>query len=1032
MFQTNQNKSLRSALLLGAATYLAIGTPAMAQESSGVETVVVTGSRIPQTGLYSSSPVTAVGHEEIQLSNTTSVETLLDSLPSVVAGQSSATSNGATGTATVDLRGLGENRTLVMIDGVRMQPGDAEAPAPDLDQIPAALVDHVEVLTGGASATYGSDALAGVVNFIMRKDYEGIELDAGYSVNQHTNDDSDIRAIDSLGMGGTFSNGGATGSTGPNPDNPVKLAPDHVLDGATKNATLIMGVNTPDGKGNIEVYAGYRQVDPVLQSQRDYSACSLGALYYGEVPGAVGFKGLGCMGSITDGPLQDSLLTLSGHNAFVGYPYGLYTPTLHSTNGDVSSAFGGAYNGINGYTFNFAPYNDIQRNDTRYNAGFFGHYDVSAHLELYTSFMFMDDKTNAIIAPSGAFFGHVYSVNCSNPDLGSHSPTDMNSGYNTFGCSAADGSPTSVNMIIGAREPGIGSRNDNLDHISYRFVEGGKGDIGNNWTYDLYAEQGISDLQEEYLNDASVSKIQNAINYCATPDTGCAPLDLFSGAGPSQAALNYIRAVGFEESSIKEDILSANLVGDLGAWGGQSPWAKSPIGVALGLEYRQDSLVANTDEEFQTGDLAGQGGTHSPSHGSTNVGEAFTELRIPLVQNVPFIEDLTFNGAYRYSSYNTAGATNTWKAGLEWQPVDDIKFRASQNHAVRAPNILELFAPVDTSLWGGADPCAGTTPSTSLLKCENTGVTPSEYGHIIPCPVNQCSAKGGGNPALKPEVSDTRTIGLVFTPTFFPNFTATVDYFDIKVGGAIGSIPESNTIAGCLNGVAALCSDIHRSPQGFLFGDEAYVTNTPINTGGLATKGIDFEANYTFDLDDLPSEWDMKGAGSLSANFVGTLTSVFDQKPYKAIPSLGIADPGHTDCAGFMGPICGIPDPHWRHKMRVTWDTAWDFSLSLNWRHIGDSQLDVNNTHNPLLTSYLGEPAGDLQDHIKTYNYFDLALNWSVTPKTELIFGVNNIMDKNPPVLDAANVGVSSNGNTFPQTYDALGRLLFVNVSLKN
>ena len=255
MFQIQSKSSLKTALLLGAATASAMSLSTMARAQESVETVVVTGSRIPQVGLYSSSPVTAVSNQEIKYEGTTNVETLLNNLPGVFADFTETASNGATGQATVDLRGLGSVRTLVLVDGTRLMPSDPANPVADLNQVPAALVDHVEVQTGGASAVYGSDALAGVVNFIMRKDFEGVEVDAQYSVNNAGNGDSELESLqDAAGF---------------------PHAPTDWWGGATTDSTLIIGTNTADGKGNVTAYVGYRNIQPVLESKRDFSACSI-------------------------------------------------------------------------------------------------------------------------------------------------------------------------------------------------------------------------------------------------------------------------------------------------------------------------------------------------------------------------------------------------------------------------------------------------------------------------------------------------------------------------------------------------------------------------------------------------------------------------------------------------------------------------------------------------------------------------------------------------------------------------------------
>src|SRR5277367_29448 len=356
-------RSLRSTLLLGAASMAAFGlsAPAFAQEQS-TETVVVTGSRIPQQGLYAPSPVTAIGQQEMKFEGTTGVETLLNNLPSVFASQTEGVSNAATGTATVNLRGLGPVRTLVLVNGTRLMPGDPIVPVADLNQIPASLVDHVEVLTGGASAVYGSDALAGVVNFVMRKDFEGIEVDGQFGIAQADNTNASYRSIVS-----------AAGDP---------LAKENIWDGQNTTGTFLMGANTENGKGNVTAYLGYQNTSAVLAGARDFSACSFST----HSPSTAHV----CGGSST----YNKFLSLDTKKTFfeqgTGAPgSGHFVPFVGGTN----------------QLFNYGATNYLQRPDTRYTGGFFAHYDVNKELDVYTSFMFTDDDTIGQIAPRGLFNG---------------------------------------------------------------------------------------------------------------------------------------------------------------------------------------------------------------------------------------------------------------------------------------------------------------------------------------------------------------------------------------------------------------------------------------------------------------------------------------------------------------------------------------------------------------------------------------------------------------------------------------------------
>jgi outer membrane receptor protein involved in Fe transport len=1045
VFKTSQNtRTLRSALLLGAASAAAIGisAPAMAQDAGGnVETVVVTGSRIPQTGIYSASPVTAVGQQELKFEGTTDVTTLINNLPEAFADQTSTVANGASGTATVDLRGLGSERTLVLVNGTRLMPGDPSLPVADLNDIPAALVDHVEVLTGGASAVYGSDALAGVVNFIMRKDFQGVELDGTYSVAENDNTNGRWRSAvqDQINAGGV-------GFAQPK---------ENTWDGQTADGTLLLGTNTANDKGNVTAYLGFRNTQPVLENARDFSECTL----------ATTNTSLVCAGSSN----FDRFISID--DAVFGNGKGgpTYDWFVNGTGKPGSGTFV-PYTGAANQHFNYGALNYLQRPDTRYTGGYFAHYQEDKELDIYSSFMFADDHTVAQIAPSGVFLGsgtisgYAQEINCGNPLMtpqenqlvcGENGAKQVTvTGPNGKPFTYWDGRnniiPGQARFEIGRRDLEGGDRQDDLRHTSYRMQIGARGDFGDGWTYDVYAQYGLSLLSEQYINEFSKSRVQNALEVDPTTGqcsaegptgvpTGCVPLDIFDGfGGITKQQLGYVGADGFQEGYTQEQIVSGSVTGDLGQWGGQSPWAKNPVAISVGSEYRDEKLKLSTDQEFTTNDLYGQGSpTLSVPLAGFNVSELFTEVKVPLIQGIPWFEDLSLNGGYRYSSYNTAGSTNAYKYGAEWQPIDDFRLRGSVERAVRAPNVLELFVPDRVDLFSGQDPCAAVSnPSgTVLANCRKEGVSNAGSG-LLDCPATQCNQEQGGNALLKPETSITRTAGIVFTPTFLDGFTATVDYFNIKVDKFIGAVSPNLTLAECYgptaNGAtqAFFCPLINRNPVSHQIYGSGFVAATNVNTGYLSTRGVDFELNYQTDM----GSWGMPDTGSLAFNLVGTWLDALSTDPLPNFPAF--------NCAGLYGLTCGTPNPKWRHKFRVTWTTPWDVDVSLDWRYIGALTLDSDTT-NSLVGGGPGQTicpngetvygVGDCVDHrISAYDYFDLSADWTVREGVDLRAGVNNIFDLEPPILGTSVLPLpAGNGNTFPGVYDGLGRLVFVSATIK-
>ncbi len=1035
--QTTRERLLASTMICGVMVF-AGASPALAQSTAPAPTstptpaaapapaeapegqqIIVTGSRIPTPNLRSISPVQVVTNTELKLQGTTNVENLLNSLPQVYTNQSGGASNGASGTATVNLRNLGPQRTLVLVDGTRLPPADTAVPAPDLDTIPSALVERIEVLTGGASATYGSDAVAGVVNFIMKHDLEGVRIDAQFGFAQH--DQQNPGGIQTLER------------------NSHDAVPGNIVDGYTKDVTLALGVNSPDGKGNIEAYVGYRSIDAVLQSTRDFSACAILSN-----SGDDKHYCLGSGGTTPQGKFQR--VDIPGQPAFSGTPTGLSAP------------------GVTGPQFNFAPFNYLQRPEERYTAGYFAHYDVNPHVEIYSNMMFSDNRTFAQIAPSGMFSGVTYQVNCNNPYL-------IAAGGVADFCSPLPASGN-TSLFIGRRTIELGNRTDDLEHIAYRMNFGVRGDIVDGWTYDAYAQYSDTIYKERYTGEVSITRAQEALLavpgpggtvVCAGGQPGCVPINIFTSGQLSPAAANFISGTGEKQGAATEQIVSASITGDLGRYGLKSPFADHGVSVALGGEYRREQIDLSPDQAFLTGDLAGQGGQTAAVHGAYDVKEAFFEVRVPLAEHQPFFEDLSLNGGYRYSDYSNIGGTNTYKIGGEWAPTPDVRFRASYNTAVRAPNTVELFSAPAFKLFSFSDPCAGAAPKASLAACTAQGVEANvgggsgangktAYGFVIQCPAAQCTNLTAGNPQLQAETSNTISYGVVFTPTFFRGFTASVDYFNIDVENLIGSYGASTIVNKCVSafGTATgdfFCGLIHRDPvTNVIFGGSTItnqgtptmfgagsVNNFNVNTGYLKTDGLDFAADYRTSF----SDWHMGEWGSLDFNYSGTYTFNFIAEPDPRI--------GHFNCVGLFGATCGGaiangfdggPIPAYRHKFRLTWGTPWDnLSLSVQWRYISAVKPDVSSS-NPLLTcgcSPLFNNGTDSVDNIPAYNYIDLAAIWRVRDGITLRAGVNNVTDKDPPVVDQLNFGLSGppvgNGNTFPGVYDVLGRTFFIGLT---
>jgi outer membrane receptor protein involved in Fe transport len=1034
----------RRILLSACWCILSVATTAIAQQSPAVNTtpepqpalqeVVVTGSRIPvPANVSATSPTAVVTTQEIHLQGHTDITDVLNALPQNIIGTNGDfgnTSNPLTSTggfSTVDLRGLGPQRTLVLVNGRRLGAGDPSTSnqnvAPDIDQIPAPLVERIDVVTGGASATYGSDAIAGVVNFILKKDFQGIQIDGQYGLSQH--DQHNSYAQDLLGHDDPIS--GFTAVTPPTGD---------IRDGYKHDLSMIMGTNFADGNGNLTGYFVYHDQQPVAASARDFSDCQLYSRP--QFTGLGPFTGVDCYGSensnyfapkTPDAAGNGNTYTVVG-NRFLPWPQAGSSPP-----------------GV----FDFNSYEYLQREDKRYQAGFLGHDDLNDHVKPYVEFGWMDDRKQAVVAPSGLFIGgdpftadNDELINCSNPLLSAQQRSVICTPAQIAGDTANPGSKgNSADVQIGRRNIEGGGRISIYEHQNFRLVVGTRGDVIDGWTYDLYGSYYYVNTFQANYNYLSYANADNALQ-ATTNAMGqpvcisggqCVPWNIFKTGGVTQAALNYLETPGTASGNNTEQIEHVDLTGDLGKYGIKSPLAIDGVAVNAGGEHRTDSVTFSPDGAELAGDLAGFSGATVPINAHYDINEAFVELRAPIAHDLPGVYDLVADTGYRFSDYNTTGTTNTYKFEVQYAPIQDARLRFSFDRAVRAPNLLELFL---AGSYGQenvftTDPCAGT-PTATLAQCEHTGVTPSEYAvnpktgvnSITQCVSDQCGEVIEGNDRLKPETAVTWSLGLTFTPVALPGFNASVDYYHIRLENQIGNYPFDVIFNGCLlQDNPIYCSQIVRTQQGSLTGATVagggYILQKDYNLGLSIVSGFDVIMNYRYNL---PAGW-----GFLNTALNGAYLLHDTSAPYPGS--------GTYDCAGLFGSTCegGSVNPHWRHNLRFTWETPWNVLLSAQWRFIGPTSFD-NNSTNPLLAG--AEEAGitpstydQYNARIPGYSYLDLTAVWHVLANLELRAGVTNLLDKDPPLIPSGDItGNSGPANSYP-TYDYLGRQLFVAFTAK-
>ena len=989
-------KTTRISNLKYAAAPLAIGlallsTPSFAQDAADEEEpageIVVTGSLITNPNLVQSTPVNATTADEIDLLQSNVAEEVLRELPGVVPSIGSAVNNGNGGASFVDLRGLGSIRNIVLLDGNRIAPSGL-AGRVDLNNIPLALIERVDALTGAAVTTYGADAITGVVNFITRKDFAGFEIAAATQLTERG-------------------------------------------DGHTVRVDATIGANFDDGRGNAVLSIGYQQSDPVYQGDRDFSITSISS-YTG-----------GAGGSGTSVPSR-----FSGTRPLLA---GTRNPDVNplTPNGGVRQidATGAAVATFARYNFN--PFNIFQTPFKRFNIFAQGNYEVSDAVEVYTRGMFSKNTVDTIIAPSGSFGGTV-TINLNNPYLpatlrnqfcafntsavaGTYTPR-----FTPAECSAAatatgrtDPNYREVtNVTLNRRTPEVGPRISNYQTTIFDYRIGARGGITDSIDWDISGAYGESENLQTIKNYTLQSRFRQAAlanntTTCQTATNGCVPVNLFGPEGsitPAQAAFLTADSTTLVRTTLAQ--ARGTISGDAGF---ASPFAEEQVGFAIGAEFREYGATQSSDLLSQTpGELGGAGGAAPNIDGSYNVYEAFGEVIAPIVTDKPFFHSLTLEAGIRYSSYTVPGAaqqnkTTTWKAGGSWEPVESLKIRGNYSRAVRAPNIGELFTPQTVGLTNlGTDPCAGAAPTTNAnlrAVCIAQGAPAGTIGSITNPTAAQANITVGGNLDLKPEKANTWTLGFVFQPDFIPGFNMSLDYYNIKIEDVIGTALPGDIIAACFGNITAAsatspdCTSFQRNPiTGGLDGDPAITgglfgpTN---NLGRLKTNGFDLLANWKGDI----------GFADLSLAFVGNWTR---SSKYKA--NAASATSLDRECVGYYSVNCsftGSIQPEFSTSTRATFGFE-DVDLSFLWRWIDAVQFEPQQIIDD------GGPANTVQEQfrrIPAEHYFDLTARWNASDNFSFTFTVQNLLDNQPKVVGNTIGSTTFNsGNVYPSTYDALGR----------
>ncbi|MFL6778137.1 MAG: TonB-dependent receptor domain-containing protein, partial [Sphingomicrobium sp.] len=964
--------------------------PAEEATSEG-EDIVVTGTLIRNPNLESSTPVNVTTSDTIELKQSNTAEEVLRELPGIVPSIGSAVNNGNGGASFVDLRGLGPNRNIVLLDGNRLAPASLLGIF-DLNNIPLALVERVDALTGAAVTTYGADAITGVVNFITRRDFAGVEVSGSEQITEQG-------------------------------------------DGNFMRADLTLGANFDDGRGNAVLSVGYQQSDPIYQGARDFSVFQVSSFTGGTAGSGTAipsrFSGTRPLDLATCQPITDPSVANGGVRQIEFR--------------DGSPCQGGATAGLYA-PFNFNPYNVFQTPFTRYNIFGAAHYEVSDAVEVYARGLFSKNVVKTIIAPSGSFGGSV-TINLNNPFL----PATLRNQFCAFDvdtdeaiytprftpaeCAAAatatgptDPNYRTVTATLNRRTTEVGPRLTDFTTTYFDTRVGLRGPLTSTIDWDVSGAYGESDrpatiknftLQSRFRQGSLVNLV-NGVPQCEVATNGCVPIDIFGPEGsitPEMADFLADDSTSTIRTSLGQ--LRALISGDFGY---ALPWAAQPIGFALGTEFRKYHAQQASDVLAKTaGELGGAGGAAPDIDGGYSVYEGYAELIAPIVEDKQFFESLTFETGVRYSKYEIDGAgsnsTWTWKAGGSWEPGYGIKVRGNYSRAVRAPNIAELFTPNTVALTNlGVDPCAGTAPTTNAdlrAICLAQGAPLGTIGSITNPTAAQANIVIGGNLDLKPEKANTWTLGVVFVPEFLPKFSMSLDYYNIRIEDVIGAALPGDLIGACFGSISAAsatdpdCLVIRRNPlTGGLDGDPA---TTPglfgptTNLGELFTDGVDLIANYKTSV----------GFGDLAFSFVGNWTNNSEFNANVANP-----DSFFRECSGFYSVNCsftGSIQPKLQFSQRTTL-TMGKVDLSLLWRWIDAMKFEPRQLEADLAAAIAAgtnpdtgcpdpegaDPNGCMIDEefrkIPAEHYFDLTARFNATDNMTFTFTVQNLLDNQPKV----------------------------------
>ena len=988
--------AVRHALLTGAAAAMATAIPAYAQDKPAqtISEVVVTGTRIIRQDFEAPSPVVTVDADAFNLSGEVQVEQVLNTLPQLVPSVTTTSNNPSNGgQANVDLRGFGTTRTLVLLDGTRLV-GSNVTGVVDLNTIPSALIDSVEILTGGASSTYGSDAIAGVVNVRLKRNFEGVQLN--FQSNRTEHSDAQTTLIEGL-IGGNFA----------------------------------------ENRGNAVLAMSYDKRDELLAGAREFSNVSLGPdlrpLGSPTIPdGSVSWG--------SNAPSQAALDTVFAR--YGAAPGGVLPSTTLGFNADHSLfSFGSAtaanvnvtnYKGDTSdpgfnpkiYSYNFGPINNLQLPLERRQIAAFGRYNMlpdaaGFSAEAYSRIMFTTYHSDQQLASTPVTCTGT-ALGCSIPMTNTTIPADLRELANSRVVTTANPLGPNAPLVFNKRINEVGARTQENGYDVVQALIGFRGDFQlgeRDFNWDVFGSWGRAEGTSLQGGNVSRRALQAALdNPAVYASRGCATFDPF---GPGNLAPACASAIAIAATNVLE-FEQTNFVGSL--TGDVFDLPGGTVKFAVGAEYRENTAQFRPDQFLSSGDVVGFN-AQQPVDGVINVTEPFAELSIPILSEVPFFNYLGLDLGYRYSDYNLAGGADAYKASLEWNPIRSLKLRGGYNRSIRAPNISELFLPVQENFPAATDPCnanstfrAASNPNKAAVEalCIAQGI-PAGAMAAYSQPAPQLKSFIGGNVDLKPETADGYSFGIVYQSDsdreLLSRLNVSVDYYKIQIDDVITNLTTSSVVGRCFNQLNSnpsydpgntFCQSFTRASN---FGVVDVVTTTQ-NLSSFRGDGVDVNLNWGFPMDAFNgSDLDFKLLWThlLSREQQETLVDPF-------IPR-----------EGTISSTIGSAYPENKAVLSTTW-SLYNVQVRYNLRYI--EGMDVVNNDAILSPSTGAAPS------IEDYLYHDLTVRWNINDTFGLTGGALNIEDKQPPVYTTSS-GVGIQANTDPSTYDVLGRRYFLNLTAK-